>query len=41
MARGMIHLPYRSAAQLETKIVNGGRAYAATDMDEGIGWHWR
>ncbi len=37
----MIHLHYRSRAQLQSKITNGGRAYAATDMDESIGWHWR
>jgi hypothetical protein len=37
----MIHLPYRSVAQLESKIINGGRAYAATDMDQRVGWHWR
>jgi hypothetical protein len=37
----MIHLPYRSAAQLQSKILNGGSAYAATDLEETLGRHWR
>ena len=36
-----VHLPYRSRAQLKTKIVNGGRAYEATTLDPGWGAHWR
>ncbi len=37
----MVHVPYRSVKQLQSKIVNGGTAYAATDLEESVGWHWR
>jgi glycosyltransferase involved in cell wall biosynthesis len=35
------HFPYRSPEQFVRKAVNGGAAYAATDLDPGIGAHWR
>lgn len=35
------HYSWRSEEQYLRKIRNGERAYAATDMDEGIGAHWR
>lgn len=35
------HFPYRSEAQFVSKAVNGSRAYAATDLDWGVGQHWR
>jgi hypothetical protein len=37
----LVHLPYRSAAQVKTKIINGGTAYQASDLDVGLGAHWR
>ena len=35
------HYSWRSAEQYARKVRNGARAYAATDLDEGIGVHWR
>lgn len=35
------HFPYRSEAQFRIKALNGAEAYRATDLDEGIGAHWR
>ena len=35
------HYPARSFAHLKSKIVNGGRALAATDYPETTGFHWR
>jgi glycosyltransferase involved in cell wall biosynthesis len=35
------HYAYRSAAQAIRKIRNGAAAYAATDLPEGMGAHWR
>lgn len=35
------HFPIRSFAQFEKKVRNGAAAYAATDMDECMGSHWR
>lgn len=35
------HFPYRSLDQFERKVVNGGRAYAASDLPEEFGAHWR
>lgn len=35
------HLPLRSAEQMIRKARNGGRAYAATDLPEDHGQHWR
>ena len=35
------HFPWRSAQQFAKKVVNGARAYAATDLPEGVGAHWR
>jgi tetratricopeptide (TPR) repeat protein len=37
----LVHLPYRSAAQMKTKIVNGATAYEATTLDRTLGAHWR
>jgi hypothetical protein len=37
----LVHLPYRSSAQVRTKIMNGGSAYAATSLHESLGGHWR
>jgi tetratricopeptide (TPR) repeat protein len=37
----LVHLPYRSRSQVKTKIVNGGSAYEATDLDRNLGAHWR
>jgi hypothetical protein len=37
----LVHLPYRSRAQIKTKIVNGAAAYGATDLDKNLGAHWR
>lgn len=31
----------RSEAQFRIKALNGAEAYRATDLDEGIGAHWR
>lgn len=35
------HFPYRSAAQMIRKARNGAAAYAATDLPEEVGAHWR
>lgn len=35
------HFPYRSPEQFVTKARNGARAYAATDLPETMGAHWR
>jgi hypothetical protein len=36
------HYPVRSAAQLETKIRQGGEAYERnTEFSQSVGWHWR
>jgi len=35
------HYPYRSAAQMIRKARNGAAAYAATDLPEDAGKHWR
>jgi glycosyltransferase involved in cell wall biosynthesis len=35
------HFPYRSPEQVVRKVRNGARAYAATDLPEGYGAHWR
>lgn len=35
------HFPWRSEAQYLRKIRNGEEAYAATDLPEGTGAHWR
>jgi hypothetical protein len=35
------HFPYRSAEQFIRKALNGGEAYAATDLPETEGAHWR
>lgn len=35
------HFPYRSDAQFVSKVRNGAAAYAATDLPEDQGAHWR
>lgn len=35
------HFPYRSVAQLVSKVRNGAAAYAASDLPEEVGSHWR
>lgn len=35
------HFPYRSAEQMVRKALNGAAAYAATDLPDDIGKHWR
>lgn len=35
------HFPYRSATQFARKAKNGAAAYAATDLPEHVGAHWR
>ncbi len=35
------HFPYRSAEQFVSKVRNGAAAYAATDLPEDAGKHWR
>ena len=35
------HFPYRSAEQVIRKIRNGAEAYAATNLPENYGAHWR
>lgn len=35
------HFPYRSPEQFERKVRNGAAAYAATDLPEDVGSHWR
>ena len=38
---GVHHYPYRSEAQFVRKVRNGAAAYAATDLPEHFGAHWR
>lgn len=35
------HFPYRSVEQMIRKARNGAAAYAATDLPENVGAHWR
>jgi len=35
------HYPYRGIAQFLSKVRNGAAAYAATDLPEHVGGHWR
>lgn len=35
------HFPYRSGEQFCSKAKNGAAAYAATNLDEAVGAHWR
>lgn len=35
------HFPYRSVKQLVRKVRNGAAAYAATDLPDNMGAHWR
>lgn len=35
------HFPYRSVEQFVAKVRNGAAAYAATDLPEDMGKHWR
>lgn len=35
------HFPYRSVAQMVSKVRNGAAAYAATDLPADCGAHWR
>lgn len=35
------HYPYRSIEQFVRKVRNGAAAYAATDLPEHVGQHWR
>lgn len=35
------HFPYRSVEQFISKVANGAAAYAATDLPEHVGQHWR
>ena len=35
------HFPYRSPEQFIRKVRNGAAAYAATDLPEEVGKHWR
>jgi hypothetical protein len=35
------HFPYRSVEQFVRKVRNGAAAYAATDLPESVGAHWR
>lgn len=35
------HFPYRSVAQMASKARNGAAAYAATDLSDDVGAHWR
>lgn len=35
------HFPHRSPEQMIRKARNGAQAYAATDLDETVGAHWR
>lgn len=43
LAAGMAyrHYPSRSITHLRRKVVNGGRALAATNYPQMFGWHWR
>lgn len=38
---GVRHFPYRSPEQFIRKVRNGAAAYAATDLPEEVGQHWR
>ena len=42
-ARGLIvrHFPNRSPQQYVRKLANGARAFAATDLPDWYGEHWR
>ena len=35
------HFPYRSFDQFLHKVINGGKAYEATDLPKDVGAHWR
>jgi hypothetical protein len=35
------HFPYRSPEQFARKALNGAEAYAATDLPDDVGRHWR
>jgi hypothetical protein len=35
------HYPYRTVDQFVSKVRNGAAAYAATDLPEEMGGHWR
>lgn len=35
------HFPYRSPEQFARKAINGAAAYAATDLPDNVGQHWR
>lgn len=35
------HFPYRSWEHFKRKALNGGAAYAATDLPQNMGGHWR
>lgn len=35
------HFPYRSIEQFVSKVRNGAAAYAATDLPQDVGKHWR
>lgn len=35
------HFPFRSAEQMTRKAINGAAAYAATDLPDDVGAHWR
>ena len=37
----IVHLPYRNAAQIRTKISNGASALQATQFSSDTGVHWR
>lgn len=37
----MLHFPQRSVEQMRRKVINGGRAYQATNLDRNHGGHWR
>lgn len=43
VADGLVvrHFPYRSPEQFVRKACNGAEAYAATDLPENVGQHWR
>lgn len=35
------HFPWRGWSRFRSKVINGARAYKATDLDPEIGKHWR
>lgn len=44
VVRGLLeirHYPYRSAEQFAVKAIQGNIAYRATDLERGLGLHWR